>query len=225
MPVVVHNGQHSFTILQASIGLFVIRVTVRIMTSAYLQFQQNRFCRGGKNATRNGNNGVRCERGKAVCTQARGVVASVVRGGTLWDCDTSFPGASRLAPHEIPQHQQKLFDNDGPEHPDRDRLRLYGPEIDITQGGWRQSLSEKQPHNGVASGQPVPLAVRLVMNELRAPAKPCPVCGVALMRVPTDGSSIVYRCFHCKTEIVKRIRRDPERRPVTSRRGVARFRA
>jgi hypothetical protein len=59
------------------------------------------------------------------------------------------------------------------------------------------------------------------MNELRAPAKPCPVCGVALVRVPTDGCSIVYS----KTEVVKPIRRDPERRPVTSRRGIARFRA
>jgi hypothetical protein len=47
------------------------------------------------------------------------------------------------------------------------------------------------------------------MNELRAPAKPCPVCGVALARVPTDGCSIVYRCYHCKTEVVKPIRRDP----------------
>jgi len=63
------------------------------------------------------------------------------------------------------------------------------------------------------------------MNELRAPAKPCPVCGVALVRVPTDGCSIVYRCDHCKTEIVKPIRHDRERRPVTSRRGIARFRA
>ena len=47
------------------------------------------------------------------------------------------------------------------------------------------------------------------MNELRAPAKPCPVCGVALVRVPTDGCSIVYRCDHCKTEVVKPIRHDP----------------
>ena len=63
------------------------------------------------------------------------------------------------------------------------------------------------------------------MNELRAPAKPCPVCGVALVRVPTDGGSIVYRCDPCKTEVVKPIRRDHERRPVTRRRGIARFRA
>ena len=63
------------------------------------------------------------------------------------------------------------------------------------------------------------------MNELRPAAKPCPVCGGALARVPTDGCSIVYRCNHCKTEVVKPIRRGPERRPVTSRRGIARFRA
>jgi hypothetical protein len=63
------------------------------------------------------------------------------------------------------------------------------------------------------------------MNELRAPAKPCPVCGVTLVRVPTDGCSIVYRCYNCKTEIMKPIRREPERRPVASRRGVARFSA
>jgi hypothetical protein len=63
------------------------------------------------------------------------------------------------------------------------------------------------------------------MNEPRVPAEPCPLCGVALVRVPTDGCSIVYRCYHCKTEVVKPIRRDPERRPVTSRRGIARFRA
>jgi len=63
------------------------------------------------------------------------------------------------------------------------------------------------------------------MNEPRTPEKPCPVCGVALVRVPTDGCSIVYRCFHCKTEIVKPIRRDPERRTVTNRRGITRFRA
>jgi len=63
------------------------------------------------------------------------------------------------------------------------------------------------------------------MNELRTPAKPCPICGVALVRVPTDGGSIIYRCVHCKTEVVKPIRREPERRPVTRRRGVTRFRA
>jgi hypothetical protein len=63
------------------------------------------------------------------------------------------------------------------------------------------------------------------MKELRAPTKPCPVCGLALMRIPTDGSSIVYRCHHCKIEVAKPVRRDPERRPVTSRRGVARFRS
>jgi hypothetical protein len=63
------------------------------------------------------------------------------------------------------------------------------------------------------------------MNELRTSAKPCPVCGVALVRVPTDGCSIVYRCCHCKTEVVKPIPRDRERRPATNRRGIARFRA
>lgn len=61
------------------------------------------------------------------------------------------------------------------------------------------------------------------MNELRAHTKPCPVCGVTLVRVPTDGCSIVYRCYHCKTEVVKPIRR--RERPRLNRRGVARFRA
>lgn len=63
------------------------------------------------------------------------------------------------------------------------------------------------------------------MNETRAPAKPCPLCGVTLVRVPTDGCSIVYRCVHCKTEIVKPVRHDRVRRPAANRRGIARFRA
>ena len=41
-----------------------------------------------------------------MCPQARGVVASVVRGGTLWDRDATFPDATRLVPREIPQHQK-----------------------------------------------------------------------------------------------------------------------
>ena len=45
----------------------------------------------------------------------------LTRRGALWDRDTTFPDAPRLAPHEIPQPAESLFDNDGPEHPDRDR--------------------------------------------------------------------------------------------------------
>ena len=63
------------------------------------------------------------------------------------------------------------------------------------------------------------------MNELRTPAKPCPVCGVTLDRVPTDGCSIVYRCYHCKTEVVKPIRRQRERPQSPNRGRVTRFRA
>lgn len=63
------------------------------------------------------------------------------------------------------------------------------------------------------------------MKELHRSEKPCPRCGFALVRVPTDGSSIVYRCFHCKTEVVKPIRHGRQRRPVASRQGIARFRA
>ena len=78
-----------------------------------------------------------------MCTQARGVVTPFVRGGTLRDRDTTFPGASRLAPREIPQHQRKPFDNDGSEDPDRERSRLFtGPDIDLGQSGWRRPLSE-----------------------------------------------------------------------------------
>lgn len=54
------------------------------------------------------------------------------------------------------------------------------------------------------------------MSELRAPARqPCPTCGVALIRVPGDGCSIVYRCHHCKTDLVKRIP-PPSRAPARS---------
>ena len=63
------------------------------------------------------------------------------------------------------------------------------------------------------------------MNELRTPEKPCPLCGVPLVRVPTDGCSIVYRCFQCKTDIVKPVRPERERRPPANRRGIRRFRA
>jgi hypothetical protein len=63
------------------------------------------------------------------------------------------------------------------------------------------------------------------MSEFRASTKPCPVCGVALTRIPTDGSSIVYRCHRCKIEVVKPIRRDLDRPPATRRKGIARFRS
>lgn len=62
------------------------------------------------------------------------------------------------------------------------------------------------------------------MNELRLSGKPCPICGIALVRVPTDGCSLVFRCFNCKTEIVKPMPREAERRRMPDRR-VARFRA
>ena len=54
--------------------------------------------------------------------------------------------------------------------------------------------------------------------------KSCPICGVAMTRLPTDGRTILFRCDYCKTEIIKAIPRDSERRRVSSseRRAVHR---
>ena len=75
-----------------------------------------------------------------MCTQARGVVASFGRRDALWDRDTSFSDASRLARTKYLNNREG---NDGPEYPDYDRSRASTePEIDIAQRGWRLSLSE-----------------------------------------------------------------------------------
>ena len=53
--------------------------------------------------------------------------------------------------------------------------------------------------------------------------KGCPVCGVAMVRVPSDGCTLVYRCGACLTEIVKPMPRTRDRRrpsPARKRRGA-----
>jgi hypothetical protein len=46
-----------------------------------------------------------------------------------------------------------------------------------------------------------PLPWFLCMAEEQQIAKPCPVCGVAMMRQDKDDGAILYRCCLCKTEV------------------------
>jgi hypothetical protein len=53
--------------------------------------------------------------------------------------------------------------------------------------------------------------------------KICPVCGVAMVRVPSDGCALVYRCCACMTEIMRPMPRTRDRRrlsPARERRSA-----
>jgi hypothetical protein len=52
----------------------------------------------------------------------------------------------------------------------------------------------------------------VAMVDTYTAIKICPVCGVDMLRVPTDGCALVFRCCACLTEIVKPVPRTRDRR-------------
>jgi hypothetical protein len=108
-----------------------------------------------------------------------GVVSPFDWRSTLWNCDASFPYASRLAPRETKPAKAIRQRRSGCSG-SRPVTSLPGPVIDIAQRGWRRSLSEqrrRQPHNRVESpaGEPAIAGRNEVSHErITRPCKTVP---------------------------------------------------
>ena len=51
---------------------------------------------------------------------------------------------------------------------------------------------------------------------MNSPTKLCPICGAAMVRMASDDSLIVHRCYACATEVVKPTPRTRDRRRIRS---------
>jgi hypothetical protein len=55
------------------------------------------------------------------------------------------------------------------------------------------------PYADRISGPPLPWFLR--MAEKQQIVKPCPICGVAMVRQDEENGAILYRCCLCETEV------------------------